>query len=84
MNKAHFYLVRIPKISVVVFFFCCIIAVIISTGSQKEIIKYQSEVYSFTHNFLSELGSLKTNKDGTNPKIIHEDDILSMTLSIEV
>ena len=31
------------------------------SGSQKEIIGYQSEVYSFTHNFLSELGSLQTN-----------------------
>ena len=80
MKKAHFYLVKLPVISVVVFFFCCIIAAIIYPGSHKEIIEYESEVYSFTHNFLSELGSLKTNTDETNPKIIQEDNIPSMIL----
>ena len=80
MKKAHFYLVKLSVISVVVFFFCCIIAAIIYPGSHKEIIEYESEVYSFTHNFLSELGSLKTNTDETNPKIIQEDNIPSMIL----
>jgi hypothetical membrane protein len=80
MNKAHFYLVKLPIISVVVFFFCCTMAAIIYPGSQKEIIKYKSEVYSFTHNFLSELGSLKTNTDETNPKIIKVDNTFSMIL----
>ena len=80
MKKARFYLIRLPIISIVVFFICCIIAAIIYPGSQKEIIEYESKVYSFTHNFLSELGSLKTNTDETNPKIIQEDNTPSMIL----
>ena len=80
MEKARFYLVKLPVISIIVFFFCCIVAAIIYPGSHKEIIEYKSEVYSFTHNFLSELGSLKTNTDETNPKIIQEDNTPSMIL----
>ena len=80
MEKARFCLVRLPVMSVVVFFFCCITSAIIYPGSHKEIIEYKSEVYSFTHNFLSELGSLKTNTDETNPKIIQEDNTPSMIL----
>lgn len=80
MEKARFYLVKLPVASVVVFFFCCIIAAITYPGSHKEIIEYESEVYSFTHNFLSELGGLKTNTDETNPKIIQEDNTPSMIL----
>ena len=80
MKRARFYLVRLPIISIVVFLICCIIAAIIYPGSHKEIIDYKSEVYSFTHNFLSELGSLKTNTDETNPKIIQEDNTPSMIL----
>ena len=80
MKKARLYLVRLPIISIVVFLICCIIAAIIYPGSHKEIIDYKSEVYSFTHNFLSELGSLKTNTDETNPKIIQEDNTPSMIL----
>ena len=80
MKKARFYLVRLPIISIVIFLISCIIAAIIYPGSHKEIIEYKSEVYSFTHNFLSELGSLKTNTDETNPKIIQEDNTPSMIL----
>ena len=80
MKKARFYLVRLPIISIVIFLICCIIAAIIYPGSHKEIIDYKSEMYSFTHNFLSELGSLKTNTDETNPKIIKEDNTPSMIL----
>jgi len=80
MEKARFYLVKLPVISVVVFFFCCVVAAIIYPGSHKEIINYKSEVYSFTHNFLSELGSLKTNTDETNPKILQENNTPSMVL----
>ena len=80
MEKARFYLVKLPVISVVVFFFCCVVAAIIYPGSHKEIINYKSEVYSFTHNFLSELGSLKTNTDETNPKILQENNTPSMIL----
>ena len=80
MEKARFYLVKLPVISIIVFFFCCIVAAIIYPGSHKEIINYESEVYSFTHNFLSELGSLKTNTDETNPKILQENNTPSMIL----
>ena len=80
MEKARFYLVKLPVISIVVFFFCCVVAAIIYPGSHKEIINYESDVYSFTHNFLSELGSLKTNTDETNPKILQENNTPSMIL----
>lgn len=80
MEKAKFYLVKLPITSILVFFSCCVIAALIYPGSQKEIIGYQSEVYSFTHNFLSELGSLQTNTDETNPTIIQEDNTPSMLL----
>ena len=80
MEKAKFYLVKLPITSILVFFSCCVIAALIYPGSQKEIIGYQSEMYSFTHNFLSELGSLQTNTDETNPAIIQEDNTPSMLL----
>jgi len=60
MKKVRFYLVKLPVISITIFFFCCIVAALIHPGSHKEIIGYQSDYYSFTHNFLSELGSFKT------------------------
>ena len=80
MNKARFYLVRLPIISITIFFFCCVTAALIHPGSHKEIIGYQSDYYSFTHNFLSELGSLQTNTDETNPAIIQKDNTPSMLL----
>jgi len=80
MKKAKLYLVQLPVISITIFFICCIIAALIHPGSHKEIIHYQSDYYSFTHNFLSELGSLKTNTDETNPAIIQEDNTPSMLL----
>ncbi|MDA9327539.1 DUF998 domain-containing protein [Flavobacteriaceae bacterium] len=80
MKKARFYLVRLPIISITIFFFCCVIAALIHPGSHKEIIGYQSDYYSFTHNFLSELGSLQTNTDETNPAIIQKDNTPSMLL----
>jgi len=80
LKKARFYLVRLPIISITIFFFCCVTAALIHPGSHKEIISYQSDYYSFTHNFLSELGSLKTNTDETNPAIIQKDNTPSMLL----
>ena len=80
MEKTIFFLVRLPKISITIFFLCCVLAAIIYPGSQKEIIGYKSNIYSFTHNFLSELGSLKTNTDEKNPLIIQEDNTPSMIL----
>jgi hypothetical membrane protein len=80
LKKARFYLVRLPIISITIFFFCCVIAALIHPGSHKEIIGFQSDYYSFTHNFLSELGSLQTNTDETNPAIIQKDNTPSMLL----
>ncbi len=80
MKKARFYLVRLPIISITIFFFCCVIAALLYPGSHKEIIGYQSDYYSFTHNFLSELGSFKTNTDEINTAIIQKDNTPSMLL----
>ena len=80
MKKTRFYLVKLPVISITIFFFCCVIAALIYPGSHKEIIGYQSDYYSFTHNFLSELGSFKTNTDETNDAIIQKDNTFSMLL----
>lgn len=80
MEKSRFYLVQLPVISITVFFCCCLLAAFLFPGSQKEGIGYASEYYSFTHNFLSELGSLKTNTDETNPAIIQQDNTPSMLL----
>ena len=80
MKNARTFLVKLPVISITLFFFCCIIAAIIYPGSNKEIIDYQSDYYSFTHNFLSELGSLRTNTDETNPIILQQDNTPSMLL----
>jgi len=80
MKKIRFYLVRLPIITITIFFFCCVIAALIYPGSHKEIIGYQSDYYSFTHNFLSELGSLKTNTDEINTAIIQKDNTPSMLL----
>lgn len=80
MKKIRFYLVQLPVIAITIFFFCCVIAALIYPGSHKEIIGYQSDYYSFTHNFLSELGSLKTNTDEINSAIIQKDNTPSMLL----
>ena len=80
MKKVRFYLVRLPIISITIFFFCCVIAALLYPGSHKEIIGYQSNYYSFTHNFLSELGSFKTNTDEINTAIIQKDNTPSMLL----
>lgn len=80
MKNAKTFLVKLPVISISLFFFCCIVAAMIYPGSHKEIINYQSDYYSFTHNFLSELGSLRTNTDETNPAILQQDNTPSMLL----
>lgn len=80
MKKIRFYLVQLPIIAITIFFFCCVTAALIYPGSHKEIIGYQSDYYSFTHNFLSELGSLKTNTDEINSAIIQKDNTPSMLL----
>lgn len=80
MKQVKFYLTTLPVYSIVLFFSCCVFAALLYPGSQKETIGYASEYYSFTHNFLSELGSLKTNTDETNPAIAQEDNTPSMLL----
>ena len=80
MKKIHFALVKLPVISITLFFCCCFFAALIHPGSEKEIIDFKMDRYSFTHNFLSELGSFKTNTDETNPLIIQEDNTPSMLL----
>ena len=73
-----FYLKKLPVISISIFYVFCFIAAYFYPGSEKEIINFKSENYSFTHNFLSELGCLKTNTDQTNPDIIQADNTISM------
>ena len=80
MQKIKFYLTTLPTLSIAVFFTSCVLAALLYPGSQKEKIGYASDDYSFTHNFLSELGSLKTNTDETNPAIVQKDNTPSMLL----
>lgn len=79
-KKLNFYLVSLPIYAISIFYFFCIISAYFYPGSEKEIINYKSENYSFTHNFFSELGCLKTNTDETNPRILNKDNTLSMIL----
>tara|TARA_B100000768_G_scaffold167325_1_gene171340 strand:+ start:374 stop:1114 length:741 start_codon:yes stop_codon:yes gene_type:complete len=80
MGKIYFGLVKLPVISVILFFCCCLTAALIHPGTEKEIINFKMDRYSFTHNFLSELGSFKTNTDEINPFIIQKDNTPSMLL----
>ena len=80
MNKMKFYLAKLPVLSIIIFYLFCFIAAILYPGSEKEIINFKSDYYSFTHNFLSELGCLKTNNDEANPEIVKVDNTTSMLL----
>ena len=79
-KKIKFYLVTLPIYTISIFYFFCIISAYFYPGSEKEIINFKSENNSFTHNFFSELGCLKTNTDETNPSILKKDNTLSMIL----
>ena len=79
-KKIKFYLVTLPIYTISIFYFFCIVSAHFYPGSEKEIINFKSENYSFTHNFFSELGCLKTNTDETNPSILKKDNTLSMIL----
>jgi len=79
-KKIKFYLVTLPICTISIFYFFCIISAYFYPGSEKEIINFKSENYSFTHNFFSELGCLKTNTDETNPSVLKKDNTLSMIL----
>ncbi len=78
MNKIKLYLVKLPIISISTFYFFCLIAALLYPGSEKEIINFKSDYYSFTHNFLSDLGSLKTNNDQSNPEVLKIENTASM------
>ena len=80
MKNSKVFLVKLPIFSIVLFCLSCLMAALLYPGSQKEIINYESNYYSLTHNFLSELGSLRTNTDETNPEIIQKDNTTSMLL----
>ena len=80
MDKLRFFLIKLPLIAIVSFVMCCILAAINFPGSEKEVVGFQSNYYSFTHNFLSELGGLKTNPYQTNSDVIHQDNTIAMLL----
>ncbi len=79
-SKLKVYLVRVPFIAISIFFILNAIAVYLYPGCTKEIINYHSDHYSFTHNFLSGLGSMQTNTDNVNIDIERVDNTPSMLL----
>lgn len=80
MKKIKLALVKLPILSITLFFLSCVAAAYLHPGSEKEGIGYKSNHYSFTHNFLSELGELKTNTYQSNPAIIRKNNTPSMLL----
>ena len=79
-SKLSFYLVRFPSFAIGLFFILTLIAAFLYPGSQREGIGFECDYYSFTHNFLSELGTFTINSDETNPFAIKEDNTPSMLL----
>ena len=63
MHNVNFYLVSLPIYAISIFYFFCIISAYFYPGSEKEIINYKSENYSFTHNFFSELFKNSQNQE---------------------
>ena len=55
-KRIKIYLIYLPIYAISIFYIFCIISAYIFPGSEKEIINFKSENYSFTHNFFSELG----------------------------
>lgn len=74
------YLVTFPVLAISLFFVLNFIAASLYPGCTKEVINYQSDHYSFTHNFLSGLGSMQTNTDNANTAIERLDNTPSMLL----
>tara|TARA_B110000438_G_C15805748_1_gene647222 strand:- start:93 stop:830 length:738 start_codon:yes stop_codon:yes gene_type:complete len=79
-TRLSFYLVKFPTFSISLFFVLTIIAAIIYPGSVREGIDFECEHYSFTHNFLSELGTFSVSSDDANPFSIKQDNTTSMLL----
>ena len=74
------YLVTLPLVTISLFFIFNFIAAYLYPGCTKEVINYQSDHYSFTHNFLSGLGAMQTNTDNVNTVIERLDNTPSMLL----
>tara|TARA_Y100000589_G_C27187875_1_gene643407 strand:- start:3142 stop:3885 length:744 start_codon:yes stop_codon:yes gene_type:complete len=58
-SRIFFYLVKLPKTAILIFFVFVIIAGVLHPGEQNDKINFESEHYSITHNFLSQLGSVE-------------------------
>ena len=80
MNKRHkFALVQFPFLAISIFFVFNLFAICYFPGSEKSIINFQSDSYSFTHNFFSELGAFTTSPDEIEGAV-KIDNTLSMLL----
>ena len=79
-SRLNFFLLKLPVISIALFFVLTTIAAIYYPGSVREGIGFECNHYSFTHNFLSELGTFEVNSDETNPFAIKSDNTFSMIL----
>lgn len=80
MNKRHkFALVQFPFLAIIFFFIFNAVAICYFPGSEKSIIGFQSDYYSFTHNFFSELGAFTTSPDELKGAV-KIDNTLSMLL----
>ena len=79
-SSLKFFLLKLPVLSIALFFVLTTIAAIYYPGSVREGIGFECDHYSFTHNFLSELGTFEVNSDETNPFAIKSDNTFSMLL----
>tara|TARA_B100000427_G_scaffold325561_2_gene332615 strand:+ start:898 stop:1617 length:720 start_codon:yes stop_codon:yes gene_type:complete len=59
-NRTNFILIRLPVLTISIFFICFIIASLAYPGSSIEHLNFETDKYSITHNFLSDLGRLST------------------------
>lgn len=76
----NFALVQFPFLAIIFFFIFNSVAIYYFPGSEKSIIGFQSDYYSFTHNFFSELGAFTTSPDEAVLGIVKKDNTLSMVL----
>jgi hypothetical membrane protein len=74
------YLIYTPASAIATFLVFCSAAIVLYPGCTIEGIGYTSNHYSFTHNFLSALGSIQSNTDNINLDIPRLDNTPSMLL----
>ena len=74
------YLIYTPASAIATFLVFCSAAIVLYPGCTIEVIGYTSNQYSFTHNFLSALGSMQSNTDNINLDIPRLDNTPSMLL----